>query len=352
MTAEGKITAASCQAGTRVMITRIRENQANDTLYADPSLTKVKNATAATVTSNWPGRYRNIEMTTDDGRTVIVLAAGHQTFWLAPEAEEPEQGPTPTDPTPADEQESPPSDWLRPVVSATAAVPVDEPYAGTTEERGALFNAAKAIGYTDEGAGDLAERAYYVGGFPGPYGDECDKHPAMRRYDTGECEACEVLRQHNDRPAPPEEPTAEQIARDENTCPQCGTLDDGGPLPHCPPLAYHAPAVPDSDEVVIVMTVRVVANVRTWVEEYGGQPGETRDLIAADIPELVRLAIANDRRRYLLDDVSVQHTSGVVETPAEAAASAAYLDAAEAACLADVGYDMDYAFPPFAEACM
>ena len=78
----------------------------------------------------------------------------------------------------------------------------DDGYAGTFEQRTALFEAALSIGYDRGGAGRVSEGAYWQGRDFRPYGDECAEHPAMRqtwRNGEPECEACEVLRQADEQ---------------------------------------------------------------------------------------------------------------------------------------------------------
>lgn len=59
-----------------------------------------------------------------------------------------------------------------------------------------LYDRAIEIGYTRDGAADLAYGAFSAPS--NPYGDECDKHPGIRRWaDTNECDACQVIRKTN-----------------------------------------------------------------------------------------------------------------------------------------------------------
>lgn len=55
-----------------------------------------------------------------------------------------------------------------------------------------LFQRAKSIGYCDSGAARVAD--VFDVFYPAPFGDECETHPAMRRFSDGKCESCEVVR--------------------------------------------------------------------------------------------------------------------------------------------------------------
>lgn len=254
MTAAGKITAKNVVRGDGIMVTNIRTVvvSGGEVHKADPSRTKVKDASPALVIANAPGTPRTIVARLEDGRLVNIEAFGHNTFWLS-----------------------------------STGIPAED---------------------------------------------------AM----------------------PMEEPSAAAIQEDENRCPACGTLDDGGDLPHCPTPTdpTPAPADDDTDDMTMIMTVRMVVSRKTWEREYGGTPAETRALVRDDLPALLREALAAHPRRYLLDDVSAQAVSFVDDVrSAVARRFAAAMDSdaqshRERAYLAEAAASAVAAWPPLAEACV
>lgn len=226
------------------------------------------------------------------------------------------------------------------VASTLAAIGHRESaYAADHDTRMLLASRAQAIGYTGDGAMELAERAFYVQAYPAPCGDECETHPAMRPVD-GQCEACEVERQFwaaaREAAAPVGLPTSDEtwavsLAAAGDAFPGCGcgTLRCHGDGPCATPgtvvntaargrlVGYMCQGCQDRLDAVLPPTPPATEPQRRAIRllAWAATEGTTSRLHAATLKTLIRDGWVADRTLRLTADalawLASEHTAEV-----------------------------------------